>query len=83
MTQQARPGARGLLLGSSSLPTPSPPAEKTTACQDQAGKPGTRDGTRNWLSINEVIHNDQVQTPDFVRPQSCIAICYPDAAHFG
>jgi len=30
-------------------PPPSPPAEKATACQDQAGQASTRDGTRYYL----------------------------------
>jgi hypothetical protein len=58
-------GTRGCsCLYSGDFLTPSPPGEKTTARQDQAGKSGTRDGTGNcnWLSINEVIHKDQVQT---------------------
>jgi len=36
---QTNAGSSGDLL------PPSPPAEKATASQDQAGQPGTRDGT--------------------------------------
>ena len=35
------------------------------------------------LSINEVIHNDQISGLGWFRPQSYIAICYPDTVHFG
>jgi hypothetical protein len=63
---------------------PSPPAEKATTRQDQAGQASTRDGAGNRLCINEVIHSDQILTwQDFVRPQCNIAVCYPDTADFG
>jgi len=63
---------------------PSPPAENAPTRQDQAGQASADDGAGDWvrLSINEVIDNDQVQTWDFGRPQSYIAICYPDTADF-
>src|SRR5262245_57043706 len=35
---------------SDGLLPPSPPAEKATACQDQAGKASTDDGAGNWNS---------------------------------
>src|SRR5438067_2095500 len=38
---------------SGDLLTPSPPAEQATACQDQAGQPGTGDGAgHRGISIN-------------------------------
>jgi len=73
-----RGGSSGDLL------PPSPPAENATTRQDQAGQASADDGAGDWvrLSINEVIHNDQVQTWDFGRPRSYIAICYSGTADF-
>jgi hypothetical protein len=40
---------------SGDFPTPSPPAEKTTARQDQAGQACTRDGGGNCASTNSFL----------------------------
>src|SRR5262249_2797656 len=42
--------------GSGDLPTLSPPADKATCCQDQAGQASTGDGAGNEQSVGSGVH---------------------------
>jgi hypothetical protein len=59
MTQQGRPGAKPAALAWLKQSADAVATSRENHRSPRAGqrKPGTRDGTGNWLSINEVIHN--------------------------